>query len=118
MRERPRLLGYLLNRLLLEIRRKKMMVPGRRRHSRKEEGIPVISADVREGNRREKHDSVQIDFVPLLQNSGEFGGTSRSVALADQILRGIPALIPGGVLVNEVGKVIGILDDAMKLCRK
>jgi hypothetical protein len=66
MCELPRLLGYLLNRLLLEIRRKKMVVPGSRRHDWKKEGIPVISADVREGNRRDKHDSVQIDLMPLL----------------------------------------------------
>jgi hypothetical protein len=84
--ELPRLLSYLLNRLLLEIWRKKVVVPGRRCHGWKKEGIPVISADVREGNRRDKHGSVQIDLMPFLQNAGEFGGTCRSITLADQIL--------------------------------
>ncbi len=91
------------------------MVPGCRGEGREEEGVSVVSTDVGESNRRDQHDSVQVDLMPFLQDAGELGGARCAVAFANQILWRVPAAVAGDVLVDEVRKVVGILNDAVEL---
>src|SRR5437870_7535152 len=51
--------------------RSQMVVPRGRGVSRQKEDKPVVRAPVREGDRREQHDAVQINLVSLLQDRSE-----------------------------------------------
>src|SRR5215469_15275089 len=51
----------------------------------------------------------------MFENAGEFGGTRRAVAFADEIFRGVPSLVTGDVLVDEVGEDGGVLNDSVEL---
>src|SRR5437870_12722927 len=97
--------------------RSQMVVPRGRGVGRQKEDKPVVRAPVREGDRREQHDAVQINLVPLLQDARKFRRARCAVAFSNQKLRRGPALAAGNVLVDEIGEPIGIGDDAVKLPR-
>src|SRR5262249_39246172 len=113
----PCLLRYLLDGQVLKIRRQQMVIPRAGDIGGEEEFGAVVGAKIGEGDGGDQRNPIQVDLVPLLQHSGQLGGTCGSVAFADQECGRRPTLVAVDVLVNEIGEPIGIGNDPVKLRR-
>src|SRR5665213_520412 len=102
-----RLLHHLLQGLTLQIRGEPLVVPRRRCVRREERRVGDIvrwrlSDVLKIKHSSEKHDSVQLDALSRLQVRRQAGGTERSVALTEQILGRLPAIVLIEIVTDEL----------------
>ena len=105
--KRPRLLHDLLQRLLLQLGRELLVVPGRGRVRRQIAGVREVVGgrrlDVSEvEHRAEEHDAIQLDPFSRLELGREARRAEGAVALAVEILGRRPAAVLIEVVANEL----------------
>ena len=79
----------------------------------------VIAGGKRDGgkieNRGDQDDAVQVNRVVVLQIISQSGGTERAVALANQKLGRIPAVVAAQVGVDELSEGVHVFIDAVEI---
>ena len=106
----------------LQLGRQALVVPGGGGVGGQEQDVGQVVArpearrlEVQDG--RDEHDPVQVHAVALLQVAGKPGRPRGAVALADQELGRVPALVARGVQADEIAHRLDVLLEAVELAR-
>ena len=99
---------------------KLVVIPGRRGEGRKGEGVGLIHAGIGGGavdavvegeDLREQDDSIEVDAAEI---GGEDGRARSTVAFAEDVLRRVPAIVPGEEAADEALEGVAVAVDSVE----